>query len=229
MTTQPQKILFVLIFIFFLPLTVQAQTPASEPGNLEEITESVKERLQSVVRDRSSLGLSGIPVAYMGILQSVSGNTLSLLTDDGLKLASISATTSYQKPPAKKSVTLDDVPIDSYVTAIGTAKTEAVLDTQAVLIQDTPPASPSTAIAYGTVVAYDTKDFQLELIPSQGEPQTFLVSRKATLNRWVPDGTKEAFTRTTPLDPGTPVLVIFTPGEGPNAENLVNDLLLKST
>lgn len=222
-------IFFIILITFFIhnPVNqVNAQAPAS--GSAENISESVRERLLSVVHERSNLGITGVPVAYMGILQSVSGNTLSVLTDDGIKLASISASTYYLRPPAKKSLTLDDLPLESFVTTVGTSKSESVLDTETVMIQESPPASPSTSLAYGTVVSYNPKEYLLTLLPSQGEPQTFLISRKATLNRWLTDGTKEPFTRTSPLDPGSQVLVVYSPNQGPNAENLINDLLVKS-
>ena len=221
-------VLSIMIFLLRPSGTVVAADSASSSTDLDVITENVKKRIQEVARDHITTPPSTSTV-YFGNLQNFTDNTLSILTGEGVKLASISADTLYYKLPSYKTISQNDIPIDSYVIAVGFPQPEKVLDTTKVFTQDASPVDPTDKTAYGTVLTYDPKKFLLTLQnPKSGEEQQFLVSKKAALNRWVSDGTKDPLKRSDPMEPGTPVLVIYLENGGPNNENLAMDVLLKS-
>jgi len=196
---------------------------------LDELTQNVRERIQNVIKDKD-IGLPKKEMAFSGTLQSITGNTLSLSTDQGTYLASTSAQTDYWRLPTEKKITFNDLTIDNYLTVIGLLDDEEVLTTSEVITYDSPPETATEKSFYGQITNYDPKEFLLTVTdPKTQTMVVFLVSRKADLNQWSSDGTKSPLKRTDALPIASQVLVIYAPDASPDGGNLAQSVLINTT
>jgi hypothetical protein len=214
------------LFLSLVHPLVYSQTATSSGISLEDITENVKKRIQEVVKDKI-LTVSSQESAYLGTLQSLNNHTLSVQTDDGIHQASTSAETVFLKTPNLKPITNNDLAIDSYLVVIGISTSDQVLEATEVISQDSAPIPATDKTFYGLIQNYDPKTFIITAQnPATQELFSALISRKANLNRWVADGTKDTLKRTQALPLGTPTIVVYTPGGAPDDSNLAIDVLL---
>lgn len=231
-------LLVVSLIISFFPtggVNSQTVSPDDEKASpsatitLDEITQNVRERIQNVIKDKD-LNSPQKEMAFSGTLQSITGNTLSLSTDQGTYLASTSAETEYWRLPTKKSLAFNDLTIDNYLTVIGLLDEEEVLITSEVITYDSPPETTSEKSFYGQITNYDPKEFLLTLTdPKTQTAVVFLVSRKAILNQWSSDGTKSPLKRTDALPVASQALVIYTPEASPDGGNLAQSVLINTS
>jgi hypothetical protein len=216
-----------LSFLFLVVPAVLAQDSSPSGVALDDITENVKKRIQEVVKDRSFLENSNPSTAYLGNLQTITNNTLSILTPEGIRLASTSASTVFIRLPGNRTIGVNDLSIDGYVAAIGESVADKVLDTKKVISQETAPQPPANKSFYGSVISYDPAEFLLVAQnPLTNEQLTVLIGRKTTLNQWVTDGTKNVMKRTKSLPAGSPVMIVYNPEGAPDNGNLALDVLI---
>jgi hypothetical protein len=222
-------IILAIILILINTSQVYAQS-ATESGSpdLYQVTENVRKRIQDVVKDKSLLSLSQ-ETAYIGTLQTITNNTLSMLTDEGTQLASLSSKTKLIKLPSYQTILPTDLSIDGYLAAVGTPQADRVLDTIQIITQDAPPLAATDKHFYGLITQYSTDSNLLTLQNLQtNQSQTFLVGRKTALNQWQTDGTKKLIKRTQTLPLNNPAIVIYSPAASPDGGDLALDVLLNT-
>lgn len=211
-----QKLLIALsslVLILTLTNSVIAQDKSEEATesadiDSEAIKENIKKRIQEVIKNQTADGKKKI--AITGTISTITTNSFSVETEQGVRQASMSATaTTVVELPGNKEVKLDDVGIGDYVAALGyIPETNQVLDARRLLILRTPPVKPVLKPFYGILQNVDLKKKSLEVENAKlNEKQSFVVSTKTDLLLKDPWGREEEITLKD-LPVNTPVLIL---------------------
>lgn len=103
--------------------------------NDEEINQSIKDRIKKVATQSGSLTVIKKKIAFIGTIESIANETLTIKTKDEIKLASTSATTTYVRLPGNTTQKLTDISIGDYAIAMGYINGSDVLETKRVILQ----------------------------------------------------------------------------------------------
>lgn len=190
--------------------SVAAQATSSASPTPDEITETVKERLQKLAQQ----GTNPTPHkarAVIGSLQSIANNTLTIKTDREIKLISVSDKTTFVKSPGNKAIKLSDLGIGNYVIAMGTINGSEVLETSRVIASDTPPTLATKKVIFGTIDTLDEKANTLTIKASDGTTTKLSLTKKTIINQRTNQETIE-------IDPadltsGQTLIVVYKPEE----------------
>lgn len=226
------SIFFFLIPFFFKVNQAASQTSetATDSSNLDYdlIKENVKKRIQEVVKDKAS-NLTKEKASYIGTLKSIAGNTLSIETNQAIKLASVSAQTSFVRLPNLTKATIDDLSLEDYVAALGYLEPGEVLNTRQLIIHRS-PLSPSTyQTAFGQIESYDPKKYLLVITnPKNNQPTTVVISRKAIVRTTTQDSDlPQDISRTDSLPAGAQTVIIYLPPETNDDDAVAYHVLVK--
>ena len=125
--------------------------------NDEEINQSIKDRIKKVATQSGSLIIAKKKIAFIGTIENIANETLTIKTKDEIKLASTSATTTYVRIPGNITQKLEDVSIGDYAIAMGYINGSDVLETKRVILQsEAPKASKKTSVA--GIISYIESD-----------------------------------------------------------------------
>lgn len=224
-----KRLLFIfqitlLLFVFLAQPVSSLEENASPSSNLNDLSEIVKKRIQGLIEEQATRKTQSL--AY-GKLASIVTNTLSIETDNGVKLASTSAETSYIRLPGSTKISHEDLAIDEYIVAIGPENDNQVISALKVLSQKTPPENSVIKSFFGVIYTYDSKKYILTLEnPQTKEQRVFTVGRKSSVFLADPDGTKANIDRKQDLPIESQALVIFEPNDNPDTEITIQELLV---
>lgn len=169
MNTPTQKLTKITCFILALNLLlavnsgilVKAQEINKQENNNPEIPvdtvkENLKERLENIVKEKEQKPVIS-KKAWVGNLQSIANNTLTIETIYGPKLASISAETTYVKYPNRNEIGPDELEIDSYIIAMGYVNGNHVLQAVRIVAESQMPETVQKKSEFITINDYDSK------------------------------------------------------------------------
>jgi hypothetical protein len=224
----------ISLLMVWLPVSAQDSgatnpaSPSAEP-DFEVIKENVKKRLQEVVQDKVLGDSLKEPLAVIGSLKSLAGNTYSIETSTSVKLVSTSDQTQVSQIPKGGALTLEDVALEDYIVAVGFLGSDDVLDARQILIHKTAPGETKYKMAYGMVTAYDPKTFTLTLQnPADNSNFSCIISRRATIKQVFANDTDTVLARTNDLPENAHVLIIYLPGEAQGDDNVAYQVLIKT-
>lgn len=143
------------------PFSISAQESTS---SAEDITKKVKERLEKVAKEGEVLGET-VKKAYVGTLESLTQNTLTIKTAETTKTAAV-ADKAKIIGLKREALKIDDLEIGSFLIVMGYATDKNVLDARRVVVSDKPQAPPYT-------VSLTKYTGQLELAKNAIITQTF--------------------------------------------------------
>jgi hypothetical protein len=190
--------------------------------DLDLIKENVRKRIQDVVKIQGEQDLVKTPIAYTGVLLSLANDTLTIETQEGVKLASLSAQTTYARLPDESSANLDDISIEDYVLALGFINGSDVMDARRIISQKTIPQPSDKSVFYGYIDSFDsvTNSFTLTN-PQTAETVNLVYTRQSDLQ--VKLGLDEAipFDEQDELPPNASALVVYTDQEDPQIDTMV--------
>ncbi len=161
-------ILIASALLLIIPVFAEDTTPSADLSE-DAIKANIKDRLEKVVKNQASgsatLAQSDlVKRAWVGTLEDISGNTLSVKTRGGSK--QIEATSSSKILDDKRqSLKLTNLEIGSHVIAMGYLNNQGVLDTRRLVVSPEPPKNPVqiyllkiSSIKNSTITATDISD-----------------------------------------------------------------------
>ena len=203
---------------------VKSQTDASQSGNLNDITENVKRRIQDVIEEQISQKAQSV---IYGKLNSITTNTLFVTQENGVQLASTSAETAFVRLPGNTKLDFEDLAIDEYVIIVGSKNENDVIHAAKVVSQKSPPVQSDQKTFYGNIYTYDPKKFLVTVEnPLNSEKQSFLVGRKSNVYFANPDGTKTKIDRKQDFPVQSQVLIIHEGSADPESDTLIQEMLV---
>ena len=135
--------LLALLTIYCLLFTV------SSVNANETIDESIKDRLKNVLSQKTA----SVPLAYFGLIIDITDNSITIATNQGSKVASISTETIQKGEPE----------IDQFGLAMGYLNQNQILDTERLVIStQAPSASPKREILIGDIKNLSENSFSLD-------------------------------------------------------------------
>lgn len=222
-------ILFTGLLIVAGPVQSQEQaTDSAQSVDFETVKENVKKRIQDVVM--GEIDVANKRMAVMGRLESIAQTTLSIDTNEDVRLASTSANTAYIRLPGKSNISFDEVSIDDYVIALGTLDESRVLNAQQVLAYEEMPVDPVNLSFYGLVEEFNRGRNSTTLVlknPATQETITLITDKNSTLELAVTRDIRRALTADDAVELGSRALVIYTPAPSGKSQSILAHLLLR--
>jgi hypothetical protein len=210
---------------------VQSQgsaTDSAQSVDFETVKENVKKRIQDVVM--GEIDVANKRMAVMGRLESIAQTTLSIDTNEDVRLASTSATTAFIRLPGKSNISFDEVSIDDYIIALGPLDESRVLNAQQVLAYDEMPGDPVKIAFYGLVEEFNRGRNSTTIVlknPATQESLTIVTDKNSTLELAVTRDIRRALTADDVVEAGSRVLAIYTPASSEKSQAILARLLLR--
>jgi len=137
------KYKLLTLFAFYCLLFTVSSVNANET-----IDESIKDRLKNVLSQKTT----SAPLAYFGLITDITDNSITIATNQGSKVASISAETTQKGEPE----------IDQFALAMGYLNQNQILDTKRLVISaQAPSAPPEREILIGDIKNLSKNNFSL--------------------------------------------------------------------
>lgn len=159
---------------------VMAQ-PASTPSSDPEIQQSVRERLERALSENPSE--AHIKRAWVGTLDSIANNTLTIETREGPKLASVSAETTFVRLPKRQTIEKEDLTIGAKTVVMGTVSDSRVLTAVRVLVDERTTTPPSRESYFGTIQGTDIEAKIVNLSLATGEMLRVTLGKETQITR----------------------------------------------
>lgn len=132
--------LFILVASRYWLVAVSAQESSSSADVDQQVTESLKKRLEKAAKDETGSVLGETTKkAYVGTLESMDHSTLTIKTNGGNHQAEIGDKTKIIGKD-KQALKTDDLEIGSFLIVMGYTTDKDVLDARRVVVSDKPPA-----------------------------------------------------------------------------------------
>lgn len=132
----------------------------------EHIQESLKTRLEKALEENPPQ--AKLKRAWVGALQSIANNTLTIETREGPKLASVSGETTFVRLPKRTAIEKEDLAIGEHTIAMGTLNGNKVLSTTRVLSYESPPLPSDRQALFATAVRFDAQNHTLTYTTASG-------------------------------------------------------------
>lgn len=202
-----------------------ATPPPTDSEGEQQIDQEVKERIQSVVNKPQSVP----PSWYIGLLESRTTNTLSVMTREGVRLASASATTTITNSITNGDpVDLEDISLGDYVISLGELNPEGVLISSKTYILDQDPESElNQKPFYGIIDNIDSTTNQLT-ITNRSLNQEFVITPSTTslIQGLIPTNQKIDLA-IDQIPAGQPAIIIYTPSPTPTGSDTLDQILIQ--
>lgn len=174
-------LILLVAFWFIVPSVSSQATEPTEPQVKEEIKENVKERLEKAISEQpAELQLKR---AWVGILESIANNTLTIETREGPKLASTSAETTYIKLPNRSAVSQEDLEIGSFTIAMGFLNGNHVLKVSRVVIDTQAPELPLRQSYFVNIIEYNQTKNTISLGFPDETTKTLTIGKNSQLTK----------------------------------------------
>jgi hypothetical protein len=184
----------------------KSATNSGEVNELE-ITQNIKDRIKKIATQSSSLTQKR-KIAFIGSIEKIANETITIKTQDDINLASVSATTTYVRMPGGSESKLSDVSIGDFAVAMGFINGSEVLQTKRILLYDKAPESPKKTSVAGLVKLVDNVEQAITLIADR---QDFTISftKKTLFN--LQRGLEKETLKAEQLEDGQLVTIIYVP------------------
>jgi hypothetical protein len=170
----------LLILSLTTVVLAQGESTSSATINDEEINQNIKDRIKKVASQSGSLTAIKKKIAFIGSIQNIANETLTIKTKDEIKLASTSASTTYVRIPGNANQKLADISIGDYAIAMGYINGSDVLETKRVILQSGPPeATKKTSVA--GIISYIESDEGVIHILFEDQVTSVEVTKNTTL------------------------------------------------
>lgn len=116
---KPLFIAFFLISSLLLVPRIVAVEEATSPANINEVTENIRERLQTTIGGDDTSSQERL-YGYVGVVKDIIKNTIVIEEKDGKKNIMIGEGAVITRTPGNATIKIDNIRIDDYVIAIGT-------------------------------------------------------------------------------------------------------------
>lgn len=171
---------FAILFSGHHKIHAQSASPSSDPEELEEPTEStsaatikeLQKRIQKISeenRDKIKGALDKFEQkkqALIGSVQRVSEETITIKGHRGTNIISVDDTLTFIKN--KKEISLSDIAVDDWVTAMGTIIDDN-LETEVVLVSSSSLRPKNDKIDIGTITEITTKNISISSRKDQSD------------------------------------------------------------
>jgi hypothetical protein len=146
-----KKLIFSLFLVFvfsifdiryslFTPIHAASPSPlpSPSPASIEEVTASLKERLQNSLQDPNNPTASPSATSYVGTVTDVVGGTVVISDKDGKKDIKLADDTTILRSPGNKEIKAEDIRIDDSMIAIGYPAGTNVLNGKRLVVSTVP-------------------------------------------------------------------------------------------
>lgn len=181
-------------------------TKSSELNELE-ITQNIKERIKKIATQSSTLSQKR-KIAFIGSIEKIANETITIKTQNAINLASVSASTTYVRMPSGSESSLSDVSIGDFAVAMGFIAESDVLQTKRILLYDKTPESPKKTSVAGLVKLVDNIE-QAITLATQDEEITISFTKKTLFN--LQRGLEKEELKAEQLEDGQLITIIYTP------------------
>lgn len=210
-TKKPLAILIACTLSLLLGYTQSKaqENSASKSSELDEleITQNIKERIKKIATQSSTLSQKR-KIAFIGSIEKIANETITIKTQDAINLASVSASTTYVRMPAGAESSLSDVSIGDFAVAMGFIAESEVLQTKRILLYDKTPESPKKTSVAGLVKLVDNIEQAITLI-TEDEEITITFTKKTLFN--LQRGLEKETLKADQLEKGQLITIIYTP------------------
>lgn len=176
-------ILFVLIAILSATSLVNAQTGQSSPSaelSESELTQNIKDRIKKIATQSSTLSQKR-KLAFIGTIEKIANDTITIKTEYDINLASVSATTTFARLPGGSESKFSDVSIGDFAVAMGFINGSDVLQTKRILLYEKAPESTKKTSAAGLIKLIDKKEQAITLL-SDGEEISVTLTKNTDIS-----------------------------------------------
>lgn len=202
----------------FLPAHSQDDTETASPGAQEDqtIRDNVRRRIEQVVQSGQDTESPTLNSAIIGTLDSRTQNTLSIMTREGLQLASTSAQTNFVDADSQ-TLDLEDLSIGDFIASLGVLEADTdVLVTYRVIVQNEAPETQLNQPFYGILTTIDEDSDMLTIInPDTNTSQSFQIDADTTYFSLNQQGETNELDDVTELSTDH-LAVVFFPGDDQN-------------
>lgn len=195
--------------VLILTSTVLAQEDATSSSNIttEELTQNARDRLKKFATQSASLTKQKRKIAFIGSIEKIANDTITLKTSEEIKLASVSASTTYSRQPNSSS-DLEDVMIGDYAVAMGFINGSEVLETKRILLYEIAPQKTKKTSVAGLIKYIDDQENSL-IIVADGEEIELDLTTKTSI--YIQNGVEQDEVEIESLKPGQYVAAIYIP------------------
>ncbi|OGV92763.1 hypothetical protein A3B57_01995 [Microgenomates group bacterium RIFCSPLOWO2_01_FULL_47_10] len=144
-------------------LAVSEATDSAQAENAD-LTQSIKDRIKKIATQSSTLIVPKRKIAFLGSVEKITHETLTLKTSDDIKLASLSAQTTFSRLPGNNAVKQNDISIGDYAVAMGFINGSQVLETKRILLFADDPALTKKTSSAGIITLIDVKQAEIEFV-----------------------------------------------------------------
>lgn len=198
---------WVIVSLMTMPAMAQQSTSPSGQLDDEALTQNIKDRIKKIATQSSALSQKR-KIAFIGLIQKIANETITIKTDDKINLASVSASTSYVRMPSTTASKLEDISIGGFAVAMGYINGSEVLETKRVLLYESLPEKPKKAVFAGPIKLIDAEENQIT-IEVDGEDKVVELTKNTNMNRQ--SGLEKTPIELTDLQLGQFTAVIYVP------------------
>ena len=179
-----KKIIFILLlltfnFSLFTSVLAQSSTDSATQVPPELVQENIKKRLEKVAGEATAENQKR---AWVGTLQDIANQTLTLKTKTDTRQASFDADTVFVESPGNKALKSTDLELESNLIVMGFTTGNHVLDAKRVVVVTnfTPP--PQRNLYLGTIVNFTKNQLEFTTLTDQ-QAMTVPVTSKTYLTQ----------------------------------------------
>lgn len=155
---QKNLLLIPLIALTLFIKDVSAASPSPSPSPLvspspsdDVVKENLKNRFKDSISGSENEGLDSLATkrAYIGVVKDVIKDTVIVEDKDGKKDIKLGDNTVILRSPGNTTIKPENIRIDDYIIAIGTPRSEEVLDASRLIVSTTAIDTPSKTSGIG--------------------------------------------------------------------------------
>lgn len=204
----------IIVSIYsFLPIYAAEDNDSTDSGQVDQetINENIKERIKKVSEEAATLTEETKRRALVGILEKIANNTLTIKTKSDIKLASVSAETSFVRSPGNQNSSIDDAALGDFIIAMGYTNGSDVLETKRVVLQEEAPEPVNKRSAFGILTNIDEDNDQVTITQPDGTTLTLDLTKNTDILLQINSDQEEVESENLPLN--QTLLVVYQPNE----------------
>lgn len=185
---------------------VQIEIASDSAAPDEEITNNIQRRIQQAIERTQGLDSRQSVIAYVGVVESISNQSLNILVNNLTEFISVLADTAIRNED-QEEISLEELEIDGGVIAIGYYENELFQAIQLVGLDEVPQKSDKETVL-ARIVEITSRPRQIEVVvyPNQETRTISLTNSSELVEAYDPDNTLTL----TELQPNDEVLLIYS-------------------
>lgn len=193
--------------------TVASPTSTNSAIPEEQIEDNIRQRIQQAVERNQTTSTQQNIKAYVGTLDSITDQSLSLVMETVTEFIKINPETAIVDED-NESVLLENLAIDGGAVIIGYHDTNNIFQAIQIIDLEEVPQKTDKQLQLGTIIDINTRTRQIEIL-TQPNQETLLLTLLRSVQLRENLDEEEALTLTD-LNETDQVLVIYTPDEEDN-------------